>query len=202
MNAITLGVYNNNNAASLFADQSEDSEDSDIEEVQLIEEPIEEIVIPDDVNDLEEPNLETLNAEDIIAAQQEVENSPSPEPASVEEVVDRIVDITHSTNTVSIDGNVELGDSYQAISGPTKIKINIAKNHLEEKVVSPKPEEPKVQEDELSNDPIDNEQPPPPGEEMITLVAADLKPKLKERKLTAYPPVTKGTEISGLCSIM
>lgn len=189
---------------------TDESDDSDIEEVQLIEEPIEEIIIPDDANDLDEPNLETLNAEEILAVKQEIERSPSPHTPAVEEVddnednADDIVHITHSTNTVSIDGNVELGDSYQALSGPTKIKINIAKNHLEDKGASPKTDEPKKPEEEVLEEIIDvNEQPPPPGEEVLcSLEAADIKPRLKGVTLTVYPPVVKGTETSGLCTIM
>lgn len=48
-----------------------------------------------------------------------------------------------------------------------------------------------------------SEEPPPPGEQLMEeFVPADLKPRLRERKLTEYPPVKKGTGDSGLCSIM
>lgn len=117
------------------------------------------------------------------------------------EIIDKIVDITHGSQIASIDGNVEVGDSPQVISGSTKIKINIVKTHVEEKVLSPKTEENKIENNnekvnESSDDVI---QPLPPGEELI---AAGKKERLKDRKLTDYPPVIKGTELSGLCSIM
>lgn len=182
--------------------------------MQLIEQPIEEIIINDDINDLE-PNLETLNVEDIIAAQKEVDSLPEETAAEAEpvEIADKIVDITSVPNVATIDGNIELGDSLQVVSTGTKIKFNITKStpHNEEKVPSPKSPANEVEPvsdtemDDLPNGPPKelttiNAQPLPPGEELVT--AAEIKPRLKERNLTEYPPVTKGTETSGLCSIM
>lgn len=181
--------------------------------MQLIEQPIEEIIINDDVNDLE-PNLETLNVQEIVSVQQEADLLPNETIEEVEPVVaDRIVDITNVPNVASIDGNIELSDARQVVSTGTKIKINIAKanSHNEEKAPSPRSPldavEP-VSDDEfevVSTEPPKElttilAQPLPPGEELVT--AAELKPRLKEKKLVEYPPVTKGTETSGLCSIM
>lgn len=210
--------------------QEEEEEDSDIEEVQLIEQPIEEIVIPDDGNDFDEPNLETLNTEEILAAQQEIVAEPvvaeelplKPEetPIKIEDdASDRIMnasDNTMSSSTLmeisaeenieeiledapettrgvigvmSIDGNIELMDSPHMMKGPpaTKIKLNITKSHGEDKANSPRNEE-------SQGSGVTDEAEKP--------AAANVKPRVKEAKLTAYPAVTKGTEKSGLCSIM
>lgn len=205
----------------------EDS-DSDIEEVELIEEPIEEIVINDDPNDFDEPNLETLNTEDIIAAQQEVvveESETLPKPIKIEEP-DKIVDITDTGNehsfeesetlidspptksghegVVTMDGNIELMDSpAQIFSGP--IKINIGLN-LAERVNSPRIEEPKpteVVEDTVKETTPENVIPATSvASDEQNLVPVSLKPRVKESRLNVYPPVNKGTEKSALCSIM
>ena len=180
----------------------------------MIEEPIEEIIIPDDANDLEDSNLETLHVEDIIESHEVEIDENTIVGTPVEDSSDKVVDITQSVSTVSIDGNVEPGDSVpQMIRGHTTIKLNIAKSHTEEKansigeasVLSPKHggHERLEKVDDFSEPVCVNEEPPPPGEEvMVTLVPADIKPKLRERKLTEYPPVKKGTGDSGLCSIM
>lgn len=207
-------IYNFFSLLCYSENDAENEDDSDVEEVQLIEQPIEEIIINDDINDLE-PNLETLNVEDIIAVQKEVDSLAEETVAEVEpvEIVDKIVDITSVPNVATIDGNIELGDSLQVVSTGTKIKLNIAKpaTHNEEKPSSPKSPANEVEPvsdaemDDLMNGPPKelttiNAQPLPPGEELVT--AAEIKPRLKERKLTEYPQVAKGTETSGLCSIM
>lgn len=171
------------------------------------------------MNDAEESNLETLIVEDIVASQPSDLEDSAVQETHVEEIVDKIVDITQSVSTVSIDGNVEPADTVQhLITGPTKIKITIAKSHTEDKTASqetPKPS-PKSSPKNTSNDDAESldkvsdfsetadfdEQPPPPGEEMVTMVPADLKPKLRERKLTEYPLTRRGVGDSGLCSIM
>lgn len=192
------------------AEQMNEDEDSDVEEVQLIEEPIEEIIIPDDANDLDEPNLETLVEASIVTAEpSEAEEKASAETAVEEPVIEKVVDITQSVSTVSIDGNVEPGESIQqVITAPTRIKINMTRSNgtVKSPLASPKNDEPKtVEKPETVNIGFSesaNEEPPPPGEEMITLVAADIKPRIRERKLTEYPPVMKSVETSALCSIM
>lgn len=193
---------------------SETDQDSDFEGVQLIEQPIEEIIINDDVNDLE-PNLETLNIQDIISVQREVDSQPTETIEEVEpiEIADKIVDITNVANVASIDGNIELSDALQVVNTSTKIKINITKaaSLNEEKAPSPRP--PLDTVESVSGKKLDVllkehpkelttilAQPLPLGEELAT--AAEIKPRLKDRKLVEYPPVTRGAETSGLCSIM
>lgn len=199
-------------------------DDSDIEEVQVIEEPIEEIIIQDDGNEFDDPNLETLNTEDIIAAQQEIveEREPSPKPIKVEDLDDRIVDIcdfggeqsfdepetvedspqtkSGHEGVVTIDGNIELTDSpAQMMSGSTKIKINISKNINDDRANSPRIEEHKMDNDTTIETPLVV----PTGEsDEEKLVPHSLKSRVTDAKLTVYPPVSKGKEESSLCSIM
>lgn len=208
-------------------------DDSDIEEVQLIEQPIEEIIINDE-NDFDEPNLETLNTEEIIAAQQEIEDAELPEdvpkPIKIEEPEDdnRIVDISEGglepsydecietvvdspqtksghEGVVNMDGNIELMDSpAQMISGSTKIKINISKNITEDKAHSPRNEETKTTTSEDScKDTAENLYPiVSSSTDIEKLVPVEVKSRIKDAKLNVYPAVTKGTEKSGLCTIM
>lgn len=102
-----------------------------------------------------------------------------------------------------IDGNVEFESSAvtpaSSLSG--KIKINISKPlpvipPRENKDVSSSSN---TSEIEKSIDSIDPSQPLPPGEEHIQL---NLKPALQGIKLKNNSLVKRGTELSGLCSIM
>ncbi|XP_065206931.1 uncharacterized protein LOC135836194 isoform X2 [Planococcus citri] len=212
----------------------DDDDDSDVEEVRIIEQPIEEIIINDE-NDYDEPNLETLNTEDIIAAQQEIaveelpEDVPKPikiedtdddkivdisdpagEPSSCDEYIETVVDSPQTKSgpegVVNMDGNIELLDNpVQILNTATKIKINISKNITE--AHSPRPEEPKNTTNGHDNG----------AEETVAensysivsstsdeekLVPVSVKSRIQDAKLNIYPAVTKGTEKSGLCTIM
>ncbi|KAF5294521.1 hypothetical protein FQA39_LY13375 [Lamprigera yunnana] len=106
-------------------------------------------------------------------------------------------DTTHIEVVSSIDGNVEFDSGPPAtttgISG--KIKINITKP-----IPAVVPKESKdIIEEELKNDFIDPSQPLPPGEEPVQL---NVKPDLKGLELKRQPMVKKGSELTGLCSIM
>jgi hypothetical protein len=166
--------------------------------VQLIEEPIEEIIIPDDPTDYDNANLETLIVEDIVAKDVD-ENEMRETP--VEKPMDKVVDITQSVSTVLIDGNVEPGETVQQlVTAP--IKITISKTNGTPKSSPKRSETSDAEKVDKFGESVDlNEQPPPPGEEMVT-APADLKPRLRERKLTEYPPVKRSHEESALCSIM
>jgi pre-mRNA cleavage complex 2 protein Pcf11 len=131
------------------------------------------------------------------------------------------VDTTYAAVACSIDGNVKFDDSPQITPGPApgKIKINIttlpsvvAKESQNEGEVEMLPadrstdKEPgpvladasrEYGEDGAGEEDVDSQEPPPPGVEPV-----QLKPRLVGRKLSKLPPVMKGTELSGLCSIM
>lgn len=106
----------------------------------------------------------------------------------------------HHTEVVTfIDGNVEFDSSVPPTGGISgKIKINITKPLP---VIAPKENTNKELSSELEKtaESIDPSQPLPPGEEPIQL---NLKPALQGVKLKKIPPVKKGTELTGLCSIM
>lgn len=128
---------------------------------------------------------------------------PVPEP---------VVDTTHTSVTSLIDGNVEFEETPQQISsgGPPRIKINITKAIVKQPVNKEKDEFEDIKSPEALNDEESNpqltklsilNQPPPPGEEPLP---QNMKPRLYDIKhLRKEIPMTcKGTEMSGLCSIM
>lgn len=131
------------------------------------------------------------------------------------------VDTTYAAVACSIDGNVKFEDSPQLTPGPGpgKIKINIttlpsvmAKESQSEGDAEVLPTDQSTDngngpalaeatresgEEAAGGEEVDLQEPPPPGVEPV-----QLKPRLVGRKLTNLPPVTKGTELSGLCCIM
>lgn len=101
------------------------------------------------------------------------------------------VDTTYAAVKSSIDGNVEL-DSTPALvpAAPSRIKINITKP-----LNSNKDSEENKEKEKMVETPVEENAEQP-------LVAASIKPSLQGRKLSNLPPVEKGQELSGLCSIM
>lgn len=99
-----------------------------------------------------------------------------------------LVDTTHTAVKSSIDGNVELESAPASLpTAPSKIKINITKPLTATKET----DEPK---DKPNTEIMDN----------VTAVLrpASIKQSLQGKKLSNLPPVEKGHELSGLCSIM
>ncbi|XP_028136602.1 pre-mRNA cleavage complex 2 protein Pcf11 isoform X2 [Diabrotica virgifera virgifera] len=100
----------------------------------------------------------------------------------------------------SLDGNADPFSGVTAVGsaalGGNKIKINISK---------PLPVINKEKENNLGNDLVPSEtyidpfEPFPPGEEPQP---AALKTALRSARLSKLPPVRKGTELTGLCSLM
>lgn len=187
--------------------QSDDENaDSDIEDVQLIEKPIEEIVINDDANDLEESNLETIHTEDMVTTEedipqiQDIESTHIKEHDEVKPVltsdkktleVDSSQSKTLLDGVITMDGNIELANSpAQIIGSSVKIKINIGKNLIEDGTQS-------LQNGELDmkND-VDNK------EVETKSSSLRVKSRIQDASLTTYPTVTSGYEKSGLCTIM
>lgn len=104
------------------------------------------------------------------------------------------VDTTYAAVKSSIDGNVEL-DSTPALvpAAPSRIKINITKPLNSNK----ESEENKEKEKEKTTVETSVEE-----NAEQSLIPASIKPSLQGRKLSNLPPVEKGQELSGLCSIM
>lgn len=118
-------------------------------------------------------------------------------------VITSMVDNTQTEVVSSIDGNVQLESGVPITTSNSlgaKIKINITKP------IANLPKEIPVPTNIIEPDPIlpieppeDSNEPLPPGEEPIQL---NLKPALQGVKLTRQPIVKKGTELTGMCSIM
>ncbi|KAJ8927145.1 hypothetical protein NQ314_020418 [Rhamnusium bicolor] len=108
---------------------------------------------------------------------------------------------THPELVTSIDGNIEIVCSA-ASTIPTggvtgnKIKINISKPLP---VITAKEKDTSSDSDFPTDTYIDPSEPFPPGEEPEPI---KLKPVLEGIKLKKLPPIKKGTELTGLCSIM
>lgn len=106
------------------------------------------------------------------------------------------VDTTHATVESSIDGNLQL----DAANCPANtlpiggIRINISKSLSA--FVSTSQEQDKNLLEDVSVD----DEPLPPGEEPE--LEYKLKPSLEGVQFSRQPPVCKGNELSGLCSIM
>ncbi|KAL1114844.1 hypothetical protein AAG570_007668 [Ranatra chinensis] len=190
-----------------------ESEDDDIIQVEVLERKIESYEIPDEEDDDEqcdnmisssvEINPSNVNEDlgflDIdfskIKVKKEKEDIDIPEP---------VVDTTHTSLTTSIDGNVELEEAPQIVI-PGKIIINISKGKSSKDTKSASPPEDNTEPSPSSTEQtsamtlVEQMQPPPPGEE---LYPAHVKPRIVGTKLTDYPVVNKGSELSGLCNIM
>lgn len=108
---------------------------------------------------------------------------------------------SHMELVTSIDGNMELvssAPSSVATSGVSanRIKINISKPLP---VIANKEKESAPDSGFPSETYIDPSEPFPPGEEPEPI---QLKPALKGVNLKKLPPVQRGAELTGLCSIM
>lgn len=93
----------------------------------------------------------------------------------------------------SIDGNAELLATAPPPAPPGGIRINISKP-------LPAPSAPPASAASELDDVSGDEEPPPPGEEPELTFA--LKPRLQGAALARQPPVRRGNELSGLCSVM
>ncbi|KAG8306056.1 hypothetical protein J6590_055962 [Homalodisca vitripennis] len=109
-----------------------------------------------------------------------------------------VVDTTHTTVRCLIDGNLEFDAVPQRIKigGPPKIKINI-------KTPSFRPKEKKnevaVSEAPNPTKPAPSTEPPALWEEPVPV---SIKPLLRKHNLQKMHPVSRGNEVSGLCSVM
>ncbi|XP_063987411.1 uncharacterized protein Pcf11 isoform X2 [Diachasmimorpha longicaudata] len=150
-----------------------------LEFVKIKEEPIDFMETDEQVFDFS--NVE-VKAEPI---------DPEPEPKPLVPESGAPVDTTLAAMTSSIDGNVELESAASSIPiSQSKIKINITKTLI---TTNKEPEEPKEKPQPLEAPKEENPQ---------LLVPASMKASLQGRKLSVLPPVQKGHELSGLCSIM
>ncbi|XP_071642109.1 uncharacterized protein Pcf11 isoform X4 [Temnothorax longispinosus] len=151
------------------------------ENIKIKEEPL------DDID--EQPASEMFDFANVEVKEEPMEPEPDPEQIVTESGT---VDTTYAAVKSSIDGNVELDSTPAAIpAAPSRIKINITKPLN----INKEPEENKEKEKVAVETPVEENAEQP-------LVAASIKPSLQGRKLSNLPPVEKGQELSGLCSIM
>lgn len=121
----------------------------------------------------------------------------------IEEIASTTADNSQISVQSSIDGNVQLDSTVNIGTNvhSGKIKINISKPLISSSQSSSQSKE----MSDLSNsqsisESLDCSEPPPPGEEPPLQIK--LKPALQGVNLKVMPPVSKGSELSGLCSIM
>ncbi|XP_018565201.1 uncharacterized protein LOC108906445 isoform X2 [Anoplophora glabripennis] len=148
-----------------------------------------EPVDPDELAMNSEKNTSTTDVEEKEPDKQPVDEQPSQFLPSHSEVI------------TSIDGNMEIVSSTPSavptsgMSG-NKIKINISKPLP---VIPAKEKDNKSESEFPTATYIDPSEPFPPGEEPEPV---SIKPALQGVKLKKLPAVKRGTELSGLCSIM
>ncbi|XP_015603412.1 uncharacterized protein LOC107271676 isoform X2 [Cephus cinctus] len=164
-------------------EKTEETEIESFENIKIKEEPIDADDFP---QGQDEEQLEFANLE---IKEEPLDPEPEPDESVVSEPA--MVDTTHAAMKSSIDGNVELESAPTSIpAAPSRIKINITKplNTSSNKESEEPKEKPQTE--------TPHEENPEP------LHPASIKPSLQGRKLSTLPPVDKGHELSGLCSIM
>lgn len=115
------------------------------------------------------------------------------EPVDEMESPVAVVDQTYTNVVSSIDGNVEMIEAPQvAPAAPSKIKITF------NKPITTEISEKKIEKTD-SNDAVEVSQ---EEEDPEPLPLKPKKSRIAERDLQICLPVVKGTEVSGLCSIM
>lgn len=146
--------------------------------------------------DEEESEIEEKS--DVIDPSGDQSDSKTPEKTIEEEPSSAPVsDTTSAIVSCLIDGNLELSQAPATLpSVPNRIKINISKPILSKPSDETEDESDKASESEHEDQASVSEH-VPAGEEPVVS-----KPKLVGRKLTVLPPKVRGTETSGLCSIM
>ncbi|XP_059050202.1 pre-mRNA cleavage complex 2 protein Pcf11 isoform X2 [Achroia grisella] len=176
-----------------------EEDDGDEDDVVLKAEPVEHVDVDDDDTDdetvAERQRLDSLAAIDFANVKVKIEPiDPDDEPIiTAEESIPTTVDTTHVTVMSSIDGNVQLDATTAPVASLLGgIRINISKT-IPSFVTN-------IQDDKLLEDISMDDEPLPPGEEPE--LEYTLKPTLEGVEFVRKPPVNKGSELSGLCSIM
>ncbi|XP_037871150.1 pre-mRNA cleavage complex 2 protein Pcf11 isoform X2 [Bombyx mori] len=176
-------------------------DEGDEDDVVLKAEPIVQVEVQDDddtddetvAHRAERDRLARIDFSNVKVKQEPLD--PDDEPiitAEEESIPAPSVDMIQPTVHTSIDGNVQLEAPAVAHAIPLNtIRINISKS-------LPLTQLP-VSNNGLEDISADDE-PLPPGEEVE--LEYTLKPTLEGIKFSRQPPVQKGNELSGLCSIM
>ncbi|CAG9789369.1 unnamed protein product [Diatraea saccharalis] len=157
--------------------------EGDEDDVIYIAEPVEEVLVEDDA-DTDDETVATRAERDRLA---QIDFSGIKPVITAEEwSPPPVVDTTQASVQSSLDGNTQL-EVATVRAPPTAIRINISKT------VPTLPE--RRQE-------VEKDEPPPPVEEPEPEPEYTMKPQLVGLHLSRQPPVQRGSELSGLCSIM
>ncbi|KAJ2945093.1 hypothetical protein O0L34_g9149 [Tuta absoluta] len=133
--------------------------------------------------------------------QEPVDPDDEPIITAEEDSVAPTVDTTHTTVLSSIDGNVQLAAPAPSGGASVGIRINISKTVQAQPITSlVSAVNSAMPDDRMLEDISEDDQPLPPGEE--SELEYTLKPGLEGISFSRQPPVMKGNELSGLCSIM
>ncbi|XP_063537614.1 pre-mRNA cleavage complex 2 protein Pcf11 [Cydia strobilella] len=184
-------------------------EDGDEDDVVFKAEPVPEVVVEDYDTD-DETHAERkqrdeqakIDYENIRIKQEPVDPDDEPIITAEEEAVLAAPDTSRAATLAAIDGNAE--PRAPTAPPPAPIRINISAPAHKPSAAGPGPgtapaptstATPPRAEPEESDD-----EPPPPGEEPE--LSFTVKPELQGVAFSRQPPVHKGSELSGLCSIM
>ncbi|XP_068623228.1 pre-mRNA cleavage complex 2 protein Pcf11 isoform X2 [Battus philenor] len=170
--------------------------ESDDDDVVLKAEPVEQVVLEDVDTDDETCELrkerDRTAMEDfskVKVKQEPIDPDDEPVITAEEERLPTTIETTHTTVTSSIDGNVQLETPTTSVLPIGGIRINITKT-----MPTYTNQEPALEDISADDEPL------PPGEEPE--LEFKLKPELEGIQFSRQPPVNKGSELSGLCSIM
>ncbi|KOX70870.1 Pre-mRNA cleavage complex 2 protein Pcf11 [Melipona quadrifasciata] len=180
----------NNKDVDMESIEKGDTTETEITGIENVDKSFENIKIKEEpIDEPEEQLEEDFDFTNVEIKEEPIEPEPDPEESVIAEPA--TVDTTYAAVKSSIDGNVELDSTPAAIpAAPSRIKINITKPLC----INKEPEDSKEKEKSIVET---------PAEEIIEpLVPASIKPALQGRKLSNLPPVERGQELSGLCSIM
>ncbi|KAK4008022.1 hypothetical protein OUZ56_013182 [Daphnia magna] len=184
---------------------------------QNIQEPIEKMESTEVLEESNSPATLTPQIsgevecrDSILSEETELILSEETKPILVEEtkpILEPMVAVVQtSTVNSSLDGNVEMTNKQPAPAPPAgiKIKINLFNKastiaSTVQQVVPPVPPPSETASVPSANIPENSSKPLIPTSDESTVTN---KPRLAGRKLTVLPPMTKGVETSGLCSIM
>ncbi|KAL0879180.1 hypothetical protein ABMA27_002970 [Loxostege sticticalis] len=175
-------------------------DEGDEDDVVFKAEPVEQVVVEDDADTddetaaerAERDRLAHIDFEKIKIKQEPVDPDDEPIITAEEETHQPTIDTTHTTVLSSIDGNLQLEHAPAAAPLPAGgIRINISKTI---------PTFLSNNDDKMLEDISADDEPLPPGEEPE--LEFKLKPSMEGIHFSRQPPVVKGNELSGLCSIM
>lgn len=168
---------------------------------QTSEEPLDpghdEVPASELVEDIESQHTEEVNdisnvEESIVPIKQELAEDLSQEAPM--------------TTVTDIDGNIQDANNMNTLPAPTRIKINITKTVLPGNIVKPIIET--IDDKSSSPIPLELKDTKNVGSETNGETESNMnqpkavKPLIASKKMTHYPPLNKGKDMSALCSIM